>query len=78
MTRHDNGAMAMIKVSSKVDEAAWRALQALATETHQSISGLLTEAVQEYLRNRAVRPAVLVHLEASIDDNAELGHLLAR
>jgi predicted transcriptional regulator len=78
MIGHDNGVMAMIKVSSKVDEASWRALQALAKETHQSISGLLTEAVQAYLRNRAVRPVVMVHLEASINDNAELGHLLAR
>ena len=69
--------MANIKVSSKVDEDAWRALQALAKETHQSISGLLTEAVQEYLRTRAVHPAVMVHLEESINDNAELGHLLA-
>ena len=68
--------MAYIKVSSKVDEDAWRALQALAKETHQSISGLLTEAVQDYLRSRAVRPAVLVHLEESINDNAELGRLL--
>ena len=40
--------------------------------------GLLTEAVQLYLSNRAVRPAVVVQLEASINDNAELGHLLAR
>ena len=69
--------MANIKVSSKVDEDAWRALQALAKETHQSISGLLTEAVKEYLRNRAVHPAVMVHLEESINDNAELGRLLA-
>ena len=70
--------MAMIKISSKVDEGTWRALQALARDTHQSISGLLTEAVQLYLQNRAVRPAVMVQLEASINDNAELGHLLAR
>lgn len=68
--------MGTIKVSSKVDEDAWRALQALAKETHQSISGLLTEAVQAYLQNRAVHPAVLVHLEESVNDNAELGRLL--
>ncbi len=67
--------MATIKVSSKVDEAAWRSLQALAKETHQSISGLLTEAVQDYLRNRAVRPTVMANLEESISDNAELGRL---
>ncbi len=70
--------MVAIKISSKVDDGVWEDLKALARESHQSISGLLTEAVQEYLRNRAVRPAVMIHLEASINDNAELGHLLAR
>jgi len=69
---------AMIKISSKVDEDTWRTLQALARDSHQNISGLLTEAVQLYLSNRAVRPVVVVQLEASINDNAELGHLLAR
>ena len=78
MICHDNGPMAMIKISSKVDEETWRTLQTLAKETHQSISGLLTEAVQAYLQNRAVRPMVMVQLEASVKDNAELGHLLAR
>ena len=68
--------MGMIKVSSKVDEQAWRALQALARDSHQSISGLLTEAVREYLRHRAVRPEVMTHLEESIEDHAELGRLL--
>lgn len=38
-------ALAMVKISSKVDEDTWRALQALARDSHQSISGLLTEAV---------------------------------
>lgn len=66
----------MIKVSSKVDETAWRALQALARDTHQSISGLLTEAVREYLRRRAVRPEVMAQLEASMEEHAELARLL--
>ncbi len=70
--------LGMVKISSKVDEGTWRALQALTRDSHQSISGLLTEAVQLYLSNRAVRPAVVVQLKASINDNAELGHLLAR
>lgn len=70
--------MAMIKVSSKVDEDAWRALQALARDTHQSISGLLTEAVHEYLRRRAVRPEVLARLEDAMAEHAELARLLER
>ena len=69
--------MAAIKISSKVDEAAWNELRTLAAESHRSISGLLTEAIQDFLRRRRVRPQVLRHLEDSIEENAELGRLLA-
>ena len=70
--------MAAIKISSKVDEAAWNDLKALAGEAHQSVSGLLTEAIRDYVRRRRVRPQVLQELENSIEDNEELGKLLAR
>jgi predicted transcriptional regulator len=69
--------MATIKISSKVEEADWRALQALAGESHQSISGLLTEAIRDYLRRRRIRPEVMQHLEDSIEANRELGRRLA-
>lgn len=69
--------MASIKISSKIEEEEWRALQELAREAHQNISGLLTEAVRDYVRRRRVRPEVLKHLEASIEDNRELGKRLA-
>ena len=69
--------MATVKISSKIDEAAWNELRALAAESHQHISGVLTEAVREYLRKRRVRPIVLDHLEASIAKNEKLGRLLA-
>ncbi len=65
--------MAAIKVSSKVDKAAWEELKALADESHQSISGLLTEAIRDYVRRRRVRPVVQQHLEDSIAENRELG-----
>ncbi len=68
--------MAAIKISSKVEEAEWQALQAVAKESHQSISGLLTEAIADYVRKRRLRPIVLTHLEASIADNDELGRRL--
>lgn len=70
--------MAAIKVSSKVDEAVWNELRQLAEDSHQSISGLLEDAIRDYLRRRKVRPEVLRHLERSMDDHDELGHLLAR
>ncbi len=69
--------MAAIKVSSKVDEKVWKELQAAAEETDRSISGLLTEAIREYLLRRRVRPEVLGRLDASMDRNDALGRLLA-
>ncbi|MEE9494074.1 MAG: hypothetical protein V3W04_11925 [Gammaproteobacteria bacterium] len=70
--------MQSIKISSKVDEDTWNELKALASETHQNVSGLLTEAISEYVARKRVRPMVLKHLENSIDKNEELGKLLAR
>ena len=70
--------MASIKISSKVEQAEWQALQALAKESHQSISGLLTEAIRDYVRKRRLRPAVMDHLEDSMRENDELGRRLAR
>jgi len=70
--------MASIKVSSKVEERVWSDLKALAEESHQNLSGLLTEAIAEYVQRRRVRPTVLKHLEDSIERNETLGRLLAR
>ena len=70
--------MGAVKISSKVDESVWTELKELADETHQSISGLLTEAISDYVRRHRVRPEVLRHLEGSMSDNEELGRLLAR
>jgi len=70
--------MDSIKISSKVDEDIWNELKALAAETHQNVSGLLTEAIREYVNRKRVRPIVLNHLEQSIAENEDLGKLLAR
>ena len=70
--------MQNIKISSKVDESVWNEFKALAKEQHQNVSGLLTEAISEYVKRKRVRPTVLTHLEASMDQNEELGKLLAR
>jgi len=69
--------MANIKISSKVEQSEWKALQDLARESHQSISGLLTEAISDYVRKRRLRPAVMDHFEDSVTDNEELGRRLA-
>ena len=70
--------MQSIKISSKVDEDTWNELKALAAETHQNVSGLLTEAIREYIQRKRVRPVVLNHLEASMTENEALGKLLAK
>lgn len=66
-----------IKISSKVESSVWEALRKLSEESHQSISGMLTEAIRDYVRRRRLRPEVLSHLEGSIADNRELGRRLA-
>jgi len=70
--------VAKIKISSKVEQREWEALQAIAYESNQSIAGLLSEAVADYVRKRRLRPEVLSHLEDSISENEELGHRLAK
>ena len=70
--------MSTIKISSKMDEVVWNELKLVAKESHQNISGLLTEAVNDYLRKRRVRPVVNDHLKESIRENEELGKLLAK
>ena len=70
--------MAAIKISSKVEEQVWEELRMLAKESHQNVSGLLTEAISDYLQRRRVRPVVLYHLSDSMTENDELGHLLAK
>jgi len=70
--------MGNIKISSKVDEAVWEELKAAAHESNQNISGMVNEAITEYLQRRRVRPALLSHLNDSIRENEELGELLAK
>jgi len=70
--------MAKIKISSKVEEQVWEELGLLAKESNQNVSDLLTEAISDYLQRRRIRPAVLDRLSDSIQENDELGQLLAR
>ena len=70
-------AMPPIKISSKVDEAAWNELREYAADSHRSISGLLTDAIREFLQRRRIRPEVMSHLERSLARNERLGRLLA-
>ena len=67
--------MTAIKITSEVDEAAWNELCDPARDTHRSVSEVLSEAIEEYLARRRVRPDVLRHLENSVRENDELGKL---
>ena len=70
--------MSAIKISSKVEESAWKNLRELAKESNQSISGVLTEAIEDYLRRHRVRPEVMKHLEDSMNSHESLGQKLAQ
>ena len=70
--------MSAVKISSKVDATVWEDLKELADESHQNLSGLLTEAIREYVQRRRVRPVVMRHLDDSMRENEKLGKLLAR
>ena len=69
---------ASYKVSSKVEEAVWNELKEAAKESHRNVSGMLTEAISDYLHRRRIRPAVKNHLEDSNREYEELGKLLAK
>lgn len=66
------------KISTIVDGEVWKEFKDLAEETHQNIGGLLGEALREFIFKRRIRPTVIRHMEDSIAENEELGHLLAK
>lgn len=74
---HHSARMSSIKISSKVEEDVWNDLKDLAHESYRNVSGLLTEAIADYVRRYRIRPGVLHHLDDSIEENEELGRLLA-
>ena len=65
-----------IVISAKLDEAVWNELRGLARATGRDVSVVLSEAVEEYLARRRVRPDVLRHMEDSMRENEVLGKLL--
>lgn len=70
--------MTTIKISSKVEETVWEDLRALAQESNRNISGVLTEAIRDYVRRHRIRPEVMRYLEDSMGEHEELGHNLAK
>ena len=67
-----------LKISTIVDDKVWKEFKRLSEETHQSLSGMLSEALQDYVNRKRLRPVFLKHLKNSMDENEELGRLLAK
>jgi hypothetical protein len=70
--------MKLKKFATQIDEAALEDLRAYARSTGRSISGVVTEAVEEYLKRASVRPAFRSAMTEVLEDHAELLKRLAR
>ena len=70
--------MTLKKFATQIDEAALEDLRAYARRTGRSISGVVTEAVEEYLKRASVRPAFRSAMTEVLEDHAELLKRLAR
>lgn len=70
--------MKLKKFATQIDESALKDLRAYARSTGRSISGVVTEAVEEYLQRASVRPAFRSAMNEVLEDHAELLKRLAR
>lgn len=68
----------VIKISTIVDKKIWKEFKSLSEETHQSLTGMLTEALEEFIRRKRVRPDFLKHMAQSLEEHKALGKLLAK
>jgi len=66
------------KFSSKMDSETLEALRAYAREEGRTVAGLLTEAVEDYLATKRVRPAFREAAEAVLSEHDELLARLAK
>jgi len=68
----------MVKFSSKMQREALEALRAHAQEQGRTLAGVLTEAAQDYLAKKRVRPAFRDAAAAILADHHELLARLAK
>ena len=68
----------MVKFSSKMERQALEALRDHAADEGRTLAGLLTEAVQDYLAKKRVRPAFREAAEAVLTEHDELLARLAK
>ena len=70
--------MKLKKFATQIDEATLEDLRIYARSTGRSISGVVSEAVGEYLKRANVRPAFRDAMDEVLADHAELLERLAR
>ena len=66
------------KFATQIDEATLEDLRSYAKNTGRSISGVVSEAVEEYLKRVKVRPAFQNSMSEILDDHVELLERLAK
>lgn len=70
--------MRLKKFATQIDETTLEELRAYAKSTGRSISGVVSEAVGQYLERANVRPAFRSAMDEVLEDHAELLSRLAR
>jgi hypothetical protein len=70
--------MKQIKFATQIEESTLEDLRAYAKSTGRSISGVVTEAVGEYLNRASVRPAFRNAMSEVLEDHTELLNKLAK
>ena len=70
--------MKLKKFATQIDESALKDLRAYAKSTGRSISSVVSEAVEEYLKRASVRPAFRNAMDEVLEDHAELLKRLAK
>jgi predicted DNA-binding protein len=74
----NNRKMKAKKFATQIDEATLEELRFYAKSTGRSISGVVSEAVEEYLNRAKIRPAFRDAMSEILDDNAVLLERLAK
>ncbi len=66
------------KSATQIDETALEELRSYAKSAGRSISSVVSEAIEEYLKRARVRPAFRNAMSETLKDNAELLKRLAK
>ena len=74
----NNHGMKAIKFATQIDESTLAELRSYSKSSGRSISGVVSEAVAEYLKRAKVRPAFRDAMGEVLDDHADLFKRLAK